>query len=319
MKLKALVALGLSVALFTGCSSSEEANKTEETDAVTSATETIAENIEDLATGMSANGSWIIIMQQDLEASNDLVVEGEFTHRDNIARKLAFYTQDSDRNITGRFTLTAPSLTIKSENTKLHGGTFVGDVIVEAAGLELVGDFTIDGNLTFANEEVKASANLENGTVTGTISVAGAEEADADAVTGATQIMATNVDTLLHGISEDGAWIILFQEDMTVDTDLVVAGEHIHREAPARKLALYTQDADRNVTAQFTLTAPSVTIQSENARVQGGTIAGDVIVEAAGFHLTENATIEGNLTFANADVEASANVEGTVTGDITVK
>lgn len=316
MKFKALLALGLSVALFTGCSS-DETSKPEEADVVTGATETIAENIEDLATGMGANGSWIIIMQQDLEASTDLVVDGEFIHRDNVARKLAFYDQDADRNITARFTLTAPSLTIKSENTKLHGGTFVGDVVVEAAGLELVGDFTIDGNLTFANEDVKASANLENGTVTGTISVAGAEEADA--VTGATQIMATDVDTLLHGISENGAWIILFQEDMTVDTDLVVAGEHIHRDAPARKLALYTQDADRNVTAQFTLTAPSVTIQSENARIQGGTIAGDVIVEAAGFHLTENATIEGNLIFANADVEASANVEGTVTGNVEVK
>ena len=135
--------------------------------------------------------------------------------------------------------------------------------------------------------------------------------------------MATNVDTLLHGISEDGAWIILFQEDMTVDTDLVVAGEHIHREAPARKLALYTQDADRNVTAQFTLTAPSVTIQSENARVQGGTVVGDVIVEAHGFHLVANekstAIIDGNLIFASEEVKESANIEGTVTGDITVK
>ncbi|WP_218197424.1 hypothetical protein, partial [Pseudomonas sp. 2995-1] len=83
------------------------------------------------------------------------------------------------------------------------------------------------------------------------------EEAGEDAVSGATQVVVTDEDSFFDGVSANGAWIIIFNDDLTVDEDVVLAGEHIHRDEPARKLALYEQDEDRNVTERFTLTASS--------------------------------------------------------------
>ncbi|MNP15967.1 hypothetical protein D3C76_1083420 [compost metagenome] len=82
---------------------------------------------------------------------------------------------------------------------------------------------------------------------------------------------------------------------------------------------MYAQDADKNITAQYTLTVPKFTVQSENLKVQGGTIKGDVYVEANGFNLHETATIDGNLYFANEDVKATAVLDGKVTGETKVQ
>ncbi|MNI08565.1 hypothetical protein D3C73_616070 [compost metagenome] len=127
----------------------------------------------------------------------------------------------------------------------------------------------------------------------------------------------------LNAVSAEGNWIVAILNDLTVDQDVVVAGEFHDKGAAEnaiyRKLALYSQDADHNITATFTLTAPKVTVQSENFRVQGGTIKGDVYVEANGFNLYKDATIDGNLYFASEDVKASAAIEGTVTGATEVK
>lgn len=142
---------------------------------------------------------------------------------------------------------------------------------------------------------------------------------DTDATTGATEVYVDSEETLLDGISEDGPWIIIFEEDFETEEDLVLTGDvEGHSGELERKLALYTQDEDRNITDQFTLTAPSLTIQSENARIQGGTFAGDVVVEADGFSMPDG-TIDGNLTFTSAEFEESADLsEGTVTGEVSV-
>jgi hypothetical protein len=130
-------------------------------------------------------------------------------------------------------------------------------------------------------------------------------------------------DPFLKAVSAEGNWIVAILNDLTVDQDVVVAGEFHDKGAAEnaiyRKLALYSQDADHNVTATYTLTAPKVTVQSENFRVQGGTIKGDVYVEANGFNLYKDATIDGNLYFASADVQATAVMEGKVTGTTEVK
>ncbi|PXW92449.1 hypothetical protein DES38_10227, partial [Streptohalobacillus salinus] len=84
--------------------------------------------------------------------------------------KLALYTQDEDRNITDQFTLTAPMLTVQGENTRIQGGTFAGDVLVDANGFSIP-DGTIDGDLIFADAEYEASADLSGGEVTGNVSV----------------------------------------------------------------------------------------------------------------------------------------------------
>jgi cytoskeletal protein CcmA (bactofilin family) len=124
-------------------------------------------------------------------------------------------------------------------------------------------------------------------------------------------------------VSKDGKWIIAILKDVAIDQDVVVAGEFRDKGAADgkiyRKIALYAQDADHNITANYTLTVPKLTVQSENLRVQGGTIKGDVYVEAKGFNLHESATIDGNLYFASEDVKASAAIDGKVTGATEVK
>jgi hypothetical protein len=139
-----------------------------------------------------------------------------------------------------------------------------------------------------------------------------------DAVTSASIV--NNEEDFKKAISKDGAWIAATLNDLTFTEDLVVDGQFTNKEEPARKIALYTQDADHNITNSFTLTAPKITIRSENARIQGGTFVGDVYVEADGFAVV-NATIEGNVYFSDAKYQATytAADQGKVTGVTEVK
>jgi hypothetical protein len=143
----------------------------------------------------------------------------------------------------------------------------------------------------------------------------------ADAVS--TASIVKEQDPFIKAVSAEGNWIVAILNDLTLDQDVVVAGEFhdkgVAENAIYRKLALYAQDADHNITATYTLTAPKVTVQSENFRVQGGTIKGDVYVEANGFNLYKDATIDGNVYFTSADVQATAVMEGKVTGTSAVK
>ncbi|MFP4365080.1 MAG: hypothetical protein ACLFR1_14555 [Spirochaetia bacterium] len=144
----------------------------EEADAVSRPTEMYVTSAAEMEEAVSADGPWIIILQQDLEVSSDLVVAGEVYQEegdDEPKRKLAFYDQDSDRNITDRYTLTVPNLIIRHDNVQLKGGIIEGDVYVEAEGFNL-NDATIDGNLYFASEDVRESF-ANNGTVTGAIEI----------------------------------------------------------------------------------------------------------------------------------------------------
>ncbi len=60
---------------------------------------------------------------------------------------------------------------VKSENFRLQGGTFAGDVYVEANGFELRAA-TIDGNLYFASQEAMDSFVIsDDSSVTGETAV----------------------------------------------------------------------------------------------------------------------------------------------------
>lgn len=142
-----------------------------------------------------------------------------------------------------------------------------------------------------------------------------------DAVTSASVV--NQADAFTKAVSAEGNWIVATLNDLTVDQEVVVAGEFHDKGAAEnaiyRKLALYAQDADHKITATYTLTAPKITVQSENFRVQGGTIKGDVYVDANGFNLYEDATIDGNLYFTSEDLKATAVIDGKVTGVTEVK
>lgn len=137
-----------------------------------------------------------------------------------------------------------------------------------------------------------------------------------DAVT--TASLVNDEEGFLQAIGENGTWIIAILNDLTVGREAVVAGTFHDKGDPAnevyRKLALYAQDENRNITARYTLTVPRLVVRSENFRIQGGTVKGDVHVEAKGFNLHETAEIDGNLTFASEEAKASASIDGNVTG-----
>ena len=145
-----------------------------------------------------------------------------------------------------------------------------------------------------------------------------ADDQGAADATSAASVVST-AEGVLAAAGEDGTWIIAITEDVTVDEEIVLAGEFTRRDEVARKVALYAQDEDRNITDRYTLTAPRLVVQSPNARIQGGTFVGDVRVEANGF-LIVDASVEGDVTFASSEYRESAEIEeGSVTGEITVE
>lgn len=145
-------------------------------------------------------------------------------------------------------------------------------------------------------------------------------EENGDAVTAAS--ITSDPSEVAASLSADGNWITALTADVTVEEDITVAGTFHDGGDEAndeyRKLALYEQDDDRNVTGEFTLTVPTLTVESPNFRIQNGTVDGDVYVDAEGFEL-EEAVITGNLTFASEDIESSASINGDVQGETTTE
>jgi hypothetical protein len=175
MRFKAFLAtLVLVVSLLMGCAQEQaptpappQTTPPETTpDVVT--TPSIVDNAAAFEKAMSNTGTWIIATVKDITFDKDIVLDGEFKNgkkddagKDIIQRKIALYTQDDDRNVTGRFTLTAPKLTIQSPNARIQSGTFKGDLYVSAPNFELV-DATVDGNVYFTTDDAKASFKMDD-------------------------------------------------------------------------------------------------------------------------------------------------------------
>lgn len=175
MKFKSLLlSLALGAALLSGCTPKQESQQQEPqqqeqqgNQAEVSTTPSIVNNADAFLKAAGKEGTWIIAVLEDITIDKDIVLEGDFTNKNETARKIALYEQDDNRNVTAKYTLTAPKLIVKSENARIQSGTFVGDVYVEANGFQLV-DAKIEGNLYFANEEYKTSATIdEESSVTG--------------------------------------------------------------------------------------------------------------------------------------------------------
>ena len=189
MKTKSLVlALFLGVALLVGCGNNGTTNDTTnkgatteekgntntnnpgDADVVSSAS--LASDEETLKKALK--DSWIVLLKNDITTSKDLVVEGDFTKPDKndsskmvpAGRTIALYEND-DNNTTKSYTLTTPKITVKSKDTKIEGGTIIGDVYVEAEGFELE-NAKIEGNVYFSKQEYKDSFEMDDkSTVTG--------------------------------------------------------------------------------------------------------------------------------------------------------
>lgn len=175
--MKRIQVLGLGAVLlisiaFIGCGNREETETTEKPkDADTVSSASVNDTARGFIEAAGEDGTWIIAITRDISTDREIVVEGQFTRRDEIYRKIALYAQDEERNVTDRYTLTAPKLTVRSENTRIQGGTFVGDVYVEANKFHIY-DGKVEGNIYFASEEYKSSFSLqEGGEVTGDLKV----------------------------------------------------------------------------------------------------------------------------------------------------
>lgn len=321
----AIVLIGALALILAGCGGGEEAPAEEEqaADAATRPTQLTATDYASLQEAVGPDGSWIIIFNDDLTVSEEVVISGEVYEEEGAEaprRKLALYSQDADRNVTARYTLTAPRVIVEHVNTRVQAGEIAGNVFVRAEGFELTSGGTINGNLYFESEALRDSATIDDSaTVLGEIRVG-----SVDAVSRATQTTVTEAGNLQDAVGANGPWIIIFEGDLEVDEDIMVFGavyEEEGAEAPRRKFALYAQDESRNVTARYTLTVPRLVVHHLNTRIQAGTIAGDVYVEEEGFELTSGGTIDGNLYFASEELQQSATIDddATVTGEIGIE
>ncbi|MDF2590877.1 MAG: hypothetical protein K0S75_343 [Clostridia bacterium] len=130
-------------------------------------TASITDKEEVFEKAMTSTGTWLIAALKDLTFTKDLVLDGEFKNgkkdeagKDIIQRKIALYTQDENRKVTNRFTLTAPKLTINSPKASIEHGTFKGDLYVNANNFKLV-DNIVDGNIYFATDEAKSTFTMD--------------------------------------------------------------------------------------------------------------------------------------------------------------
>jgi hypothetical protein len=146
----------------------------EETDVTTSASPKESSNPEDIVKGLSDSGFWIFAILSDVTLNDELTISGVFYDKDdatgNIFRKLSLYAQDDQRKITATHTLTVPRIVVLSPNFRIQNGMVKGDIYVDADGFSLAGA-TLEGNLTFKTQAQMDSADLDEGTITGTVSV----------------------------------------------------------------------------------------------------------------------------------------------------
>ena len=159
----------------------------------------------------------------------------------------------------------------------------------------------VEGNVYYTNQAAKNTATIDaKSKVTGEVLLVEIIEGT-DVVTSASTTY--DKDVFRKSMWANGTWIINTLIDMNIDKPLVLAGEFLNsRGQVQRKISLYSQDADRNITRDFTVTAPSLTILSPNARIHGGIFVGDVYVYANNFQLVANKVV-GDIYFTTQEAK----------------
>lgn len=262
---------------------------------------------------IAKDGSWIGALLKDLTFNKPLTMEGQFENRGTVDRKIGLYSQktleDKTKVMTHNFTLTAPKLFINSPMARMLNGTFNGNLYVSTDNFKLE-NAKVNGSVYFTTESAKSTFNNVNSEITGE-----QELVELDAVTSASVV--TDAATFEKSISKHGVWIICLEDDITTDKELVLEGEFRNGKfttngthAFDRKIALYTQDDKKNVTGEFTLTTPKLTVKVPNARIQNGTIKGDLYISAPGVRLI-NTKVEGNVYFTTQEAKDTFKPEGT--------
>ncbi|GAE86962.1 hypothetical protein [Acetivibrio straminisolvens] len=180
MKVKVVLSTTLLfVLLLAGCTPQQgpvtqqpKPTQTSEPDSVSTAS--IVGDEASFEKAISDSGTWLIALTKDLTFDKELVLDGVYTNgkkdengQEIIQRKIGLYEQDENRNITARYTLTIPKLTINSPNASIQHGTFKGDLYVSAKNFQLI-DTKVEGNVYFTNEEAQSTFKAdEKSSITG--------------------------------------------------------------------------------------------------------------------------------------------------------
>ena len=132
---------------------------------------------------------------------------------------------------------------------------------------------------------------------------------------------ATDEESLMTALSEEGAWIVIIQQDLSTDQELVLEGEFTNNGETVREIALYTSDENHNVDERYTLKAPKLTVKSPNSILAAGVFEGDVYVESNNFTLADGFTVKGNVYFQNEEAKATFQIQSgaTVTGNLVLE
>ena len=357
-KIVSLLAVSaLSVAMLAACGSNNNSSSSS-SDAKTSQNAKSSDvfagatagtsSFSDLQKGFAKNGAWLNATKGDMDASGKtLTVEGLFLGDGQVARKLALYDQTSAFKVTKRYTLTVDKIEVKSPGFYISNGTVKGNVDVFAPGFHgqtgtvagsVAGEATIDGNLTFASQDLLDTYNqlpaAQKVKVTGTTSVvkgdvekfeAGGITAGkhgnvtynfkgngSDAATGATT-GTTDADVFSKALGKDGAWLVAANGDIDASgKDITVDGTFLNEEAAVqRTLAMAQTNESHQITKAFTLTVGRLIVNSPATDFEGGNVKGDVYVgkdaslQSRGMKTpsgsVSESTITGNLYFATQD------------------
>lgn len=184
MKVKfGIVVYLLVISLFIGCNEvnnkiSENSNEIERSEENDNFQDTLMVlNEEELA--ISLKEDYSITIKNDIEANNELIMEGDFSKTDtteenkvsHIGRELNLFYIDTSNNLINSYTLSVPKLVIKSNDTTIRGGKIKGDIYVESNGL-ILDDTKVEGNIYFKDKKNKDSFKLENtASVSGNIEI----------------------------------------------------------------------------------------------------------------------------------------------------
>lgn len=137
---------------------------------------------------------------------------------------------------------------------------------------------------------------------------------------------ATNEENLIKAIKE--SWIIILENDITTSEEITLETgfKKSDKDDPSklvdtsRVIALYRQNDNKEVVNNYTLELPKLIIQDKGAKIEGGTIRGDIYIEANDVKI-EGTTIEGNIYFDNEEQKNTFYMDekSSVTGNMEVK
>jgi len=119
-----------------------------------------------------------------------------------------------------------------------------------------------------------------------------------------------------NAISKNGTYNVLVTRNLTIDKNLIVAGEYVNgKKLIGHKIDLYRQDKDKKITTRLSLAVPKLTINSPNTDIEHGTFKGDIYVSSNNFQLVDT-KVEGDVYFTTEEAKSTfkMDIKSKITG-----